>query len=96
MAGLLHIGALVADVALTQVRAHNVADAGALSAARALFDGIPNPCAKAEKIIRQADAYMTTCEVEETMVIIEISKGMANRWLLMTFGPVQIRAKAGF
>lgn len=65
--------AFVAKAYVAQQRAAAAADLGALAGARALVDGVSDPCAAADQIVQRNGADLADCVIEGQTVLITSS-----------------------
>ena len=64
--------AMVGNLLICRGKAQTAADAAALSAATALYEGRNSPCARAESVAAANKGTLTTCTVEEEDVLVDV------------------------
>lgn len=64
--------AMVGNLLICRGRAQTAADAAALSAAMALYEGRDSPCARAESVAAANKGTLRTCTVEEEDVLVDV------------------------
>lgn len=64
--------AMVGNLLICRGRAQTAADAAALSAATALYEGRDSPCVRAASVAAANKGTLTTCTVEEEDVLVDV------------------------
>ena len=71
-AAMIVLVAAIGNVMLCQSQARSVADAAALAAATALYQGKDNPCGEASEIVGIQRAILAECRVDNEDVIVNV------------------------
>lgn len=79
------------NAVVTRHRAEGAADLAALAAAGGLLHGAPEPCARAEWVVRNMRASLRTCRTEGRDVRVEVRASPSGLDFLFT----DARARAG-